>query len=118
MMMIMRRRIPKKYCDEKKEDMKMKPKVCVSENTVSPSHGTPLFSYHDKHILPQNVTFSTFLDLAGWHRILSYQLVELKIISIFLVYEAALLVLRDWISLIKANANWLNCVRQQNLKSN
>ena len=34
--------------------MKMRTKVCVSENTLSPSHGTlPLSSYHDNHILPQ-----------------------------------------------------------------
>ena len=52
-----------------------------------PSHGRPLSSYHDKHILPQNVTFSTFLTFAGWNRKLSYQLVELKIIFLLLAYS-------------------------------
>ena len=43
-----------------KMDLKMRYKVCVSENTVSPSQGSPVSSYLDKHILPQNIILGKF----------------------------------------------------------
>lgn len=44
-----------------KMDLKMRYKVCVSENTVSPSQGSPVSSYLDKHILPENIILGTIL---------------------------------------------------------
>ena len=50
----------KKTNYDEKMDLKMRYKVCVSENTVSPSQGSPVSSYLDKHILPQNIILGTF----------------------------------------------------------